>query len=55
MKIGGRPVFWLYALQNLIDTLGVGRVKKFVEKVREIASAQGYDIYLVGDIMSPAP
>jgi hypothetical protein len=53
LKIDGKhPVFWIYALQNIAEELGVEKTRKFVKDIRKIASTEGYDIFVVGDLMS---
>ena len=51
-KINGKPLVIFHHAQEYRDRLGLKALNKLVDIIRETGKKHGYDIYLVGDVMS---
>jgi hypothetical protein len=52
LRLGGRPVYEIGYLWNWADAVGIDRATRLVQTIRDTAQERGFDIFLVGDVMT---
>jgi hypothetical protein len=51
-KVENKPVVFIYKIVGIEANFGIDEVSRLTEVIRDVANKEGYDIYLVGDVMT---